>query len=157
MARIRLLAGDRHAGGTVLIQAAWAKSRDERACSGGAPNQCSVSGQRGDFADDQQRRCTHASANARARQVRPACPVTTRCSGREPFSTIANGVTRRAAVRDQAIAHAFQAGHAHVERQRLPFLRERGPVERVVGSPCVCAVTRRTDCAWSRCVSGMPA
>ena len=104
--------------------------------SGGAPNQCSVSGQRGDLADDQQRRRLHGVVRARARRVRASVPVTTRCSAREPFSTSANGVRGRAAVRDQALAQRIQPGHAHVDRQRLPFLRERAPSRACPASPC---------------------
>ena len=87
-------------------------------------------GEGGDFTENQQGRRAYVFASGALGQVgeraeHDALP------GAGAVLDQGEGRRRRAAMRQQSIAQCVQAGDAHVDRQRLPFLGERAPVERV--------------------------
>ena len=85
-------------------------------------------GQGGDFAQDQQGGRAHRLGAGAIGQVAERAEHHPLFRSRAIFDQ-REGRRWRAAMRQQAIAQRVEAGHAHVDRQRLPFLGERAPVE----------------------------
>ena len=87
-------------------------------------------GQSSDFAQDQQGRRAYVLAAGALGQVGKRAEHDALPGARAVLDQRERR-RRRAAVRQQAIAQRVQARDAHVDRQRLPLLGERAPVERV--------------------------
>jgi len=103
---------------------------------GGVAEPVQLRGQRGDFAEDQQGRRAHVFGGRAFRQViqraedHPLLATRAVLDQRERRACAA-------AVREQLCAQAVEPGHAHVHRQRLPFLRQRRPVEFIERLPAM--------------------
>ena len=87
-------------------------------------------GQRGDFAENQQRRCAHGFGASAFGQVGERAEHDALFGARAVFDQ-GERRRRRAAVREQTFAQNVQPGDTHVHRERLFFLRECAPVERI--------------------------